>query len=308
MLQMRLNIGKSPGDKLFFLALIFILCAAYQSASAQFSEDININWGEEYKAPNKSRFIKILGSDESYFYTLRIKYGVSAAQNELFVERFNINTSKLVDVSMLNLKYQKKLRVFHDILKVKDQFYLITSYHNRGQKKNYLFAQAFNSKMKVSDKLIKIGEIDVKNMDREGDFDVKLSRDSSKILVYHDLPGKKSDNEKLALTVYDQEFEELWSKNVNLPYDNKSFALEEYKVDNLGNVYLLGVRFYDGNKLRRKGKPNYEYTLISYSNNGENRFDYNFRDADKFFTDLTCLLYTSPSPRDATLSRMPSSA
>ena len=31
---------------------------------------------------------------------------------------------------------------------------------------------------------------------------------------------------------------------------------------------------------------------------------------DSLFTDLdsTCLLYTSPSPRDATLSRMPSSA
>ena len=27
-----------------------------------------------------------------------------------------------------------------------------------------------------------------------------------------------------------------------------------------------------------------------------------------FFTDKSCLLYTSPSPRDATLSRMPSSA
>ena len=28
----------------------------------------------------------------------------------------------------------------------------------------------------------------------------------------------------------------------------------------------------------------------------------------KYVEDLTCLLYTSPSPRDATLSRMPSSA
>ena len=27
-----------------------------------------------------------------------------------------------------------------------------------------------------------------------------------------------------------------------------------------------------------------------------------------YFDSLTCLLYTSPSPRDATLSRMPSSA
>ena len=29
---------------------------------------------------------------------------------------------------------------------------------------------------------------------------------------------------------------------------------------------------------------------------------------DPFYVDITCLLYTSPSPRDATLSRMPSSA
>ena len=30
--------------------------------------------------------------------------------------------------------------------------------------------------------------------------------------------------------------------------------------------------------------------------------------ANKLAGDLSCLLYTSPSPRDATLSRMPSSA
>ena len=30
--------------------------------------------------------------------------------------------------------------------------------------------------------------------------------------------------------------------------------------------------------------------------------------ADPQFESITCLLYTSPSPRDATLSRMPSSA
>ena len=30
--------------------------------------------------------------------------------------------------------------------------------------------------------------------------------------------------------------------------------------------------------------------------------------ADEMFASISCLLYTSPSPRDATLSRMPSSA
>ena len=33
-----------------------------------------------------------------------------------------------------------------------------------------------------------------------------------------------------------------------------------------------------------------------------------FHLADEYFDYIPCLLYTSPSPRDATLSRMPSSA
>ena len=33
-----------------------------------------------------------------------------------------------------------------------------------------------------------------------------------------------------------------------------------------------------------------------------------FKDSQYVFVDISCLLYTSPSPRDATLSRMPSSA
>ena len=33
-----------------------------------------------------------------------------------------------------------------------------------------------------------------------------------------------------------------------------------------------------------------------------------FLESDERFLDIPCLLYTSPSPRDATLSRMPSSA
>ena len=36
--------------------------------------------------------------------------------------------------------------------------------------------------------------------------------------------------------------------------------------------------------------------------------NYEFLIMDDCSTDNTCLLYTSPSPRDATLSRMPSSA
>ena len=46
-----------------------------------------------------------------------------------------------------------------------------------------------------------------------------------------------------------------------------------------------------------------ETALLTLISNVNNQFYYIGEDDDK-----VCLLYTSPSPRDATLSRMPSSA
>ena len=50
-----------------------------------------------------------------------------------------------------------------------------------------------------------------------------------------------------------------------------------------------------------------ERTLESISNN-KVLVDENENDESFLHLDIACLLYTSPSPRDATLSRMPSSA
>ena len=61
------------------------------------------------------------------------------------------------------------------------------------------------------------------------------------------------------------------------------------------------------------GSGNYEYTLDGGTAQSSNTFgSVAAGPHDISITDLTtgctCLLYTSPSPRDATLSRMPSSA
>ena len=49
-----------------------------------------------------------------------------------------------------------------------------------------------------------------------------------------------------------------------------------------------------------------EFLQIYLKNNNDPKFDK--ASIDEYMELFTCLLYTSPSPRDATLSRMPSSA
>ena len=64
---------------------------------------------------------------------------------------------------------------------------------------------------------------------------------------------------------------------------------------------VIGIIFIQKNQIVRQEK-----LISSKSTNGllwnENKL------ANRYFLGNSCLLYTSPSPRDATLSRMPSSA
>ena len=70
----------------------------------------------------------------------------------------------------------------------------------------------------------------------------------------------------------------------------------------LGNGNLTMQSNYPPYNIRKTGKDNYaiEVALAGFSK----------KDVEVEFEDnlLTCLLYTSPSPRDRTRSRMPSSA
>ena len=51
------------------------------------------------------------------------------------------------------------------------------------------------------------------------------------------------------------------------------------------------------------------YYIVEFEQSGKDRAEYGDKLIPTLATELkNCLLYTSPSPRDATLSRMPSSA
>ncbi len=269
-----------------FCLLVVVFCWFTTQNNAQDVVPAEIKWGDEYKEPSKSALSKIIGSDDQYFYTLRVKFGLQA-QQEVYIEKYTLDGLKLKEAKAVSLKFEKRLRTFHELLKVNDAIYLITSYLNKAKKKNYLFAQKFKSNLEISDNLIKIGEMDLRNISREGVFDIEISKDSSKILVYHDLPFKRGESEKLALKVYDDEFNELWDKEISLPYPDDKFRIEEYRISKEGDVFLLGVKFYDGVNIRRRGTPNYEYVLLTYMEEGIKSKEYTLKDPTRFITDLT---------------------
>lgn len=254
------------------------------------AEKAHISWGEDYNEPNGTYLSKVINSSGKGIYALRQKNeaGLLGNSNKIYLEFYSKDNMKLQKSKDIDLRYQKKERVLEDVIWLGNELYLLTSFHNQAKQKNYLFSQKISKKSLLPSKdLKKIGEIETISITKEGVFDHHISQDSSKILIINQLPYKKTQPERFALQVFDNAFNEKWKRNITLPYNDQSFSIEEYQVDEKGNVYLLGILYTDGVKVKRRGKPNYQYIVLSYPADGSKPQEYKIRLGEEFITDLT---------------------
>ncbi len=278
--------------KYLFCSVVF-LCTIFTSLVAQDDEATVIELSSDYKIPAATFLESILYSDSESIYLLRKSFssGVLNTGNSrlkaVIVESYDRETLKLQKAIEIDLKYQKKLRTFHEIFKVKGNLYLITSFFNSAKRKNFLFAQKLDKKFKPSEDLILIGEIDSRNEVQTGDFLIRHSRDTSKIVIFNDIPTKRNENERAEISVFDTNFESIWKKKINLPFESKLYERIKFDVDNLGNAYVLGKHYFEKRRDSRRQKPNYEFILEAYTKAGEQKDKYQINDAQKFISDLT---------------------
>lgn len=271
----------------FILLSIFSLFV-FSFGNAQIDPPAHLNWGNEYSEPNNTWATKIIGLTPDGFYLLRQKVLQSASAKPRAWVEFYTRDMELRRSEEMELKYKGKRRDFEDVIFIGGQLYLLTSFNNSAKKRNYLFKQSLSMKsLRPSAKLDMICETEAKNKEVEGSFDFHISKDSSKLLVFNDLPFDRKAPERFGFRVFDQNFELLWEKNIILPYNSDRFTVEEYRVDNSGNVHLLGVLYQDDAKYRRRGSPTYQYVILSYSDAGETAEEYRIDLEEKFVTDLT---------------------
>jgi hypothetical protein len=194
---------------------------------------------------------------------------------------------KLKKSKEIDLRYKKKKRDFEKVLYLNNQFYLFTSFNNKAHKANYLFVQSIKKKsLTLSKKMKKIAESPARDEYREGKFNFHVSKDSSHVLIYSQLPNQKKGSERFSLQVFDNNFEKKWEKNIQLPYPDNRFSITDYRVDNNGNVYLLGALYENSSGFLRRN-TNYQYIILAYTENGEASEEYNVILEGKFITDLT---------------------
>ncbi len=262
-------------------------CVTAQSVEFKGTDKVEIEWGPELKAKKRSTLEDMIGFDERNLYTIKVE-SKGLIGKEYVLESYDyklaLNVSEDLDLEMTGR--DKSLEF---MLHLNDQIHLFTSRADSKTKVNSLYYQTVDKKSMIPNgKVIDIVEIDYSGHDRwnSGSYSYDLSRDSSKILIYYNLPYERGDAERFGFKVYDSGMNELWSEEVVLPYEDKLFSVEDYKVDNNGNVHLIGRLYKDVVKDKRKGDPNYSYQVLSYYDEGQDLEEYSIKLEDRFITDL----------------------
>ncbi len=279
-------------------ALPFLMFVFIAFAQAQVEAPVEIMWGEEYKEPRNSALAEFVGEDEEGFYALRLGTGsgIFTKEGKIIVERYN-KKMRLVKSNEIKLRYKKKDLNFEELRLINGKLVLFSSYQNRKKKTHYLFAQTLGKKtLQPKNDLRVIEEIPIRSQFQEGTFDIEFSKDSSAVLIFSQLPYQSRASEKYKIQVLNKDLETAWTKDIELPYTDEKFSIENYRISNTGDVYVLGIIYNDTYRRRRQGKPNYKYTLLTYSQNDNLQPEYEISLGDKFITDLTFRIQRNGDP------------
>lgn len=303
------------------LLLAAVVFSFSVNAQISASKSAKIVWGDEVKESRKVSLAHIVGADEDCFYGIISKRAtLSMRTKEMSIQRFS-KALGVINRVELNFESNGVERDYSHMLMIDGKLQLFSSYKNEKLNEKVLFVQEID-KVSLTPKgeLKPIASVSLKNqfemfkslkrqfsgnkywdyadrnimtrsaLNAEQFFGIKLSPDSSKVIAVYKVldPGDKS--EIIGLNVYDNAFNTIWSKDVNVAFPDKEFIAQNYEVDNEGNAYVLGRLFNEKIKDKVKGEVNYKYMLLRYNTDGKLINQYPLELGTKFIRDMKLII------------------
>jgi hypothetical protein len=241
-----------------FLTLVFLITIPFISFCQ--NKNVEVKWGPTNKLASKTGITGIIGEDPKGFYAVRS----STNGKKHWLERYNNKMTLEFSEELLIPKKGKSVLTYETIYYIDNQLILLVSHVDKKLKKSYAFAYPISKKGVIGKKFKLLDEIKMEGR-KSGSFDFTMSIDSTKILVYHNEPYDKYDKEEFSYKVFDSSLNLIWEKDIALPYRDKYFIIQDYEVDNNGNVYMQAVLYPERGEKKDKTVQANKYKLVSYN-------------------------------------------
>jgi hypothetical protein len=278
---------KCCNEHILFILSLALVGVLHQPTTASAQElNFSLKWGKEFEASRRSTLNDIVGHDATGIYAVKLRTGFSNLDYTL--EHYNTDFSPTKSFD-LDIETGKEKAHVNNIIYLKGKLFMFYATPDRKTKKNRLSLQEIDKgTLQPKGEIKKVGEIDYagKKKYNDGNFYYKISRDSSKILIVYSLPYEEDTPQKFGFHVLSNQMNTLWQKDIVLPYLDELFDIQNFRVDNEGNAYLLGKVFKEKRKEKRRGLPNYSYEVIACRDAGNSVQQYPISIDDRFLTDM----------------------
>ena len=270
------------------LACCFAYFGLMAFADTTLAQTAKVVWGPALKEPKKTATTKIIGSDKNGFYTLRTGgYSMfNRVGDSKFLERYD-NQNKLVYSKEISIPVPEKPKQkfqFENIYYLNGGLIMFTSHLNKD--KRSMYASHISPDGVVDNRLVEVSSISESAKRSSGTFETRLSNDSTKILIFANLPYEKNENEKFEFKVIDNHLQTVSTKALTLPQRDKDVTISNYRVDNEGNVYvMLSTDKSRAEKNRKEQK--FTYKVLGYFHKENLTKEYEVAIPNKFITDIT---------------------
>lgn len=123
---------------------------------------------------------------------------------------------------------------------LKDKLVMFKSEYSKasGTKMSLLYYYLFDRSGKRQQKML-LTSFGVESASNSGNFATNASPDGTKVAVISELPYEKEGMEKCIVTVYDNDFKQLWKKEYSFPYESSKAPKNTVFINNEGVVFIL---------------------------------------------------------------------
>ncbi len=258
----------------YTLNICMVMLFLVHAALAQTGKGYTLTMGPEYEDKLLALPPDIFGFDETGYYTFQAKaapYGpvVGYVPAKFGTLRFSLKKygPDLSLVKTNEVDFGDNLEGFEPLAAIKNKtnFYFFYSWkdtRNHSQILAYRTIDPYSLEVRADEKIVVEVSFDGFPKQDIATFEIIRSRDSSKLMVHYQLPNKPKDPERFGAHLFTGEMIPLWNKQFELPYMEKLFNLNAFRVDDKGNCYLLGKLYFDRRKENDWDEPNYIFKIL----------------------------------------------
>lgn len=255
------------------------------------TDKATVDWGPELDAKEAGAFSGLFGQNEEGVFMMM------SQKKETLIQKMDLSMRSVYS-RPVDLELNKDDLNLQQVMLAGDRILVFANRYDKKEDLNRLYMRMYGeADMKPMSGWERIAEF-ASEKQYSGRFQMDTSPNEERILITIHMPYDKDGQEKFQLRVYDKSMDPLWNRDVTMPYSDKEFGLEDFRVDNDGDAVAIGVKYAEKREakaMKRAGKVSYTYHLVTFESDGD-QTDHAIEAGDRFLQDLTLSLDDGDGP------------